>query len=336
LLAACSSEESTPCNEAPPESLVRHDEGTIVSGRGFIGVTWIETIAKSEGLVHAAMVLADGTRTPDVRVTVDQLAGTAGASTVLWHASAFRTDCEVRRPFEATLLHADGSVHHVDIADGALTDARTVTFDGQRYHAFWTTGGANRYRTLDEDGTLGPIGELPATWKCVRAASDRAGTIFARVGNEGYVFDPTLQAHRLVWSRTMTTYFGQSFYFGGKFHVELTDAVASIDPVAGTAVDRPWLDFNAHDYYPGPNKLFIDTDSAPGVVEIDRNMQRVDEHRPAFGPFGILDDDRVYYESYPNDHETPGRIELVREGETPWVHVIATNSPPTAGECTRE
>lgn len=164
---------------------------------------YMATVA-SDGTLGTAVQLDDGHANALVGAWVEEGGlGELGAATAFWGKS---DHCflspevpspygVVPRPFTAILLPTDGTSAGlaVDVTTTPV-GAHTVTYDGTRYHAFWVSEGRMvRHRTVDENGTLGPVHDLGAVPPqdqpdiyneeiCLIPTSDRAGNVVLETG----------------------------------------------------------------------------------------------------------------------------------------------------------
>ncbi len=307
-------------------SRVSHRTGYFASSTDIVGVSWVEHQPNTPPLHHAAIVNADGTLEPDIRLGANQLFGSAGKTAVLWHASTDDVDCDFRHPF-TTLLHKRGELIPVEVTPDSMS--RSVAFDGVRFQMFWVVDEVAYHRTLDEDGTLGAIHPLGKHGRCVAAASNGNGNTFVRVGDSGYIIDPATGDLREIWTGAPFADRGPSFYFAGEFHVSGWE-VFSVDPITRISRKRTLPEsVQPIGYFTGASKLFVDATN--GVVELDAAFSvvaRFPRHPvtqlDALGTYG---DDRLYLDQTLADSSGRMRLELVREGVTAWNHVIALDSP---------
>jgi len=191
-----------------------------------------------------------------------------GAATVFWGKSerCFLSP-EVPSPYSVTPTPFTGALFPYDgTSAGLVVDvntapvgARTVTFDGTRYHAFWVSEGRMvRHRTVDEDGTLGAIHDLGAVPPqqqpdlyneeiCPPATSDRSGNVVLHTGTwtEKYALlvasDGTSSR---IWDSPPSWFSrGAMFWLGNEVHIlgatGPQNVVVSIEPTTAATRTRP-------------------------------------------------------------------------------------------------
>jgi hypothetical protein len=322
LLAACGGDD-----ECMPitGSRLSYRLGAVASGKQIAGVSWVEQLRGSAPLTHVAIVHADGTLSPDIPST-SQL-GVAGTRTVLWHRDS-DDECHSGEKFEFNPLLYDGT-NTIALAIAPVTRARTAVFDGTRYQLFWSDGHVF-HRTLDEDGTLGPVHDLGLERDCVTAATDGAGTTFIRADDEAFIVD-SAGTKRLVWSATEFGSHGAAFYFAGEFHITGFDWW-SIDPVTGASRKRA-VSMNGLAYHQGATKMFVRL--ANDIVELDASLSPI-AHVPLRGTMmkaGAFGDELVFLAQYPvDDIFGPKRI-AVERGDRWSTELAADSQTETLDAC---
>jgi hypothetical protein len=327
-LAACNPNESESCTEHF-RSQVTHVPKTVASGRDLIGISWAEQLGESAPIFHAAIVGADGSIGPEIRIGEQRLGGKTGSTTVLWYSPFARDDCERKDAFEPTLQRGGEAIH---LSVAATTWARTAAFDGVRYQLFWISEARTlQHQSLDEDGTLGPVHDLGGVANtdrpCVSAASDGAGTTFVRFDGAGFFVDTATGAAQRVWTAPQfSEWFAPVFYFAGQFHV-VDYRWFSIDPASRTSTQRtyPPKISGANNFFAGTTRVYgalIDS-----VQALDTQLEPVDVLPLANPGFGNWGDDAVLFEAVELDEATltPGRLVLTRTGV--WSQDVTVDSP---------
>jgi hypothetical protein len=332
-LAACSStEEPEPFCITQLVSDWKHSHGNVISGESFVGVTWMAQIGKGPFEVHGALVMPDGTVTPDIRLSNTDHGGTPGASTLLWHS--VREDDPFGSPFFATLQRT-GETLHFDF--GSNVRSRSIAFDGAQYQVFWIElDDTVMHRTLSEDGVLGPLHTIEMSTGgdsgTLSAASDGAGQTFLRLYEHGYLVDTTAGTLQRIYEghAGAARDFGTAFYFAGEYHiVELYGRLVSITP-SGVVRYRelPGVLLSARDYYARGSSLFAITLGA--VVEVDASLATIRATNTSTGAGGVLGDDAflVAREDLVRETFEPGRIRATRmtRGSVAWRIDLAIDS----------
>ena len=323
LVAACG--DSTEMSSCPTmvTSNIQNRPGPIIAGESVIGMAWLRDIGRGPPEVHGSIVTSDGVIGPDIALLDHAPTGAAGTTTVAW-----TTPGCVTHPFTVSLQRG-GEVTRLEIV--MTVKSSDIVFDGQRYQLVWTTqGGTLEHRSLDEDGTLGPVHVLAqvSSGVCVEAATDRAGTTFVRANDTGYIIDTVTGDKRLVFSAPGVGP-GESFYFAGQFHVHEEVQVMSFPPTSTGAYTvhlLGGLPF-AQRFYATPTRLFVV--SATGVIESDANFNRIGSHGVQQSDLGTIGDDLVTYARTELDPfaRTPGRLELLRAAGEKWRVEVAVDSP---------
>jgi hypothetical protein len=326
LVACGSSSDEPPCPRVVTSD-VQHSPARIVSGRHMIGVSWTRRTSQRIE-VHGAIVSPDGTRTPDIALPDQRAIGAVGSSTLLWTPdNACAPAMNEALAFDV-ILQRGGTVSFVDHGP---TNSRVAIFDGQRYQLFWipTSSGNVQHRTLEEDGTVGPVRVLPHIGYCVDAATDGAGTTFIRVDDRGYIFDPASGMTRLAFTSPASgTRYAQTFYFAQQFHVATDAYVFSIAPTStGASTMRPLIGHleGASSFIPADSKLFVS--GLRGVLEVDATWAKLrDVPIGRDFDFGIFDTDVVRFERVLANEatQTPAFVDLIRDGV--WRKELAIDS----------
>ena len=340
-LAACSTPQPEPeCNSVLVAAST-NVPGTIGSGTELVAATWDRQFGPSAPEHHGIMVFADGTRGTEVSVEGKLATGTPGKDTILWGPPQL-----AQAVFRLMLHKRDGDVLHFDFA--GMTRSRSVVFDGTRYHVFWMASGiayvnAVYHRTLDEDGTLGPVHELRAPHgppvpinAAVQAASDRAGTLFVQVVADLYFFDPNTGALTRVFDVDEVGFVDNRsvFYFAGEFHLHQYDNSAprliSCTPTGCTSRALTNGLSSAENFYPARSTMYVDTTG--GLYQVDTSFAVVDSWLPDTRPMGVLGSELVRLDHRPSNPSVAeaGTIHVV--GDTFDIE-LATDALTEIEEC---
>jgi hypothetical protein len=339
-LASCADDE---CDREPRSRVTNHDL-RLTSGREVIGVTWERSTAvagadRTERF--GALVFADGTRTEASELQRGHSVGTAGTSSVLWHGSKSlgMGPCGDFSGIDVTLQL---QTHTQLIPFSQVPTTMTASFDGRRYQLFWRAHSGNiHHRSIDEDGTLGPVHDLvtpsPSTSLCLAASSDRDGTTYLIVNREGFLVDTTTGATTTIWTAPDQMGFAQSFAFANRWYVveggSETQMLWSFDATTKTATRREFPREYAvpRAFHPGTTSLFIEArtyiNTGIVIIETDTELRPVASRDRTSAPFAVFENDLVSAMTIPANinRNRPGSLALEREDA--WQSTIVQDSP---------
>jgi hypothetical protein len=271
------------CTRDPPcASNTSNAPLMIVSGTDVIGAAWNVVTTGLPDETHAVVIDADGGVGSEVRLAPNTV-GVAGRTSVAWWVRQDDNECFRRFPTAELVLQRAHDFAFVEIQ---ATEARSISvaFDGERYQVFWiaSSDGAVRHRTLEEDGTLGPIHDLfHVSARCLAAASGN-GTTLLRVDNVAHLVDAD-GGTQMIFNSTDARIFKETFWFAGQYHVYDGEFLFSFPPTPAEPTQRF---FEGDRFVPGPDTFLVRT--AEGVLVVDASLAIVRHlgFAPDFGMFG--------------------------------------------------
>ena len=117
----------------------------------------------------------------------------------------------------------------------------TGVFDGTSYQLFWIeASGGTFHRSINEDGTAGPIhslgGNTVGQGACVEAATDGAGTTYLRWVDDVYTVDTATGVATKIYDAPSSSFtnYRSVFYYNGAFRLHESGRIRTITSTSNT------------------------------------------------------------------------------------------------------